>query len=157
MSEDSDRRKWDERIENSHERVVEALNKRANDDGWKTVGKHSGAEQGIDLKLEKDNRLVIIEVAGERPTQPNVIGRVKMALGAIMMDMKDEEAGREYRYCVAFPATEAFERCRIPPKARKSSGINVVFLECTTGALKILLPDADRMTDFSNLDGLFSC
>jgi len=157
MSEDSDSRKWDERIENSHERVVEALNRKANDDGWKTIGKHSGPEQGIDLKLEKDNRVAIIEVAGERPTQPNVTGRVKMALGAIMMDMKDEEAGREYRYCMAFPTTEAFERCKIPLKARKSSGISVVFVECTTGALKVLLPDANDMTHFSNLDGIFSC
>jgi hypothetical protein len=157
MSEGSDRQKWEERTKNSHERVVEALDRKANNDGWKTVEKHSGPEQGIDLKLEKDNRLVITEVAGERPAQPNVTGRVKMALGAIMMDMNNEEAGREYRYCIAFPATEAFERCKIPVQARKFLGINVIFVKCATGALKVLLPDANNVTDLSNLDGLFSC
>ena len=146
--------KWEAKMQHSHDSVIEVLDKKANDDGWKTE-KHLGNEPGIDLKLKRNNCLVIIEAEGERPDQPNVTGRVKMALGAIIMDMNYEETGKEYRYCIAFPATEAFEKYKIPAKARKRLGINMIFVECTTGILKVLLPDANDAADLNNFDELF--
>lgn len=154
MAENSDYQKWETRMQHPHDSVIEVLDKKAKDDGWKTE-KRPSKEHGIDLLLQKDNGLVIIEAVGEREKQPNVSGRVKSALGAIIMDMNNEEIGKEYRYCIAFPATEAFERCKIPAKARRLLRLNIIFVECRTGALKVLLPSASDRADLTNFDELF--
>lgn len=154
MAENSDYQKWETRMRHPHDSVIEVLDKKAKDDGWKTE-KHLSKEHGIDLWLEKNNDLVVIEAVGEREKQPNVSGRVKSALGAIIMDMNNEETGKDYRYCIAFPATEAFERCKIPTKARKLLRLNIIFVECCTGALKVLLPGASDRADLTNFDELF--
>lgn len=153
-----ERQKWETIMQHSHDSVVEVVEKKAKDDGWKTEKKHLGNEPGIDLKLEKNNRIVIIEAAGERPNQPDITGRVKMALGAIILDMKNEEPKKEYRYCLAFPATPAFTKYQIPRKPRKQLQLDIIFVECSSGLLKVLLPDGkdtEDAIDLSNFDELF--
>jgi hypothetical protein len=154
MAEASDYQKWVAIRRHLHDSVIEVLDKKAKDDGWRTE-KHASTEHGIDLSLEKNNGLVVIEVVGEREKQPNVRGRVKSALGAIIMDMNNEETGKEYRYCIAFPATEAFQRCEIPVKARELLRLNIIFVECRTGALKVLLPSSSDRAALTNFDDLF--
>jgi hypothetical protein len=157
MAENSDYQKWETRMQHPHDSVIEVLDKKAKDDGWKTE-KHPSKEHGIDLLLQKDNGLVIIEAVGEREKQPNVSGRVKSALGAIIMDMNNEEIGKEYRYCIAFPATQAFERCRIPIRPRQQLKLNIVFVDCYSGLLKVLLPngrDIGDVIDLSSFDEVF--
>jgi len=141
----------------SHDSVLEELVKKAEVGGWK-IQKHMGREAGIDLKLERNNRIVVIEAVGERPDQPNITGRVKMALGAIILDMKNEETENEYRYCLAFPATPAFTKYQIPRKPRKQLQVNIIFVECSSGLLKVLLPDGkdtEDGIDLSSFDELF--
>ncbi|MFC1968457.1 hypothetical protein ACFLVX_03605 [Chloroflexota bacterium] len=60
--------------------MVGVLEKKAEDDGWKTK-KHPGNEPGIDLKLEQNNRVVAIGAVGEREKQENGTGRIRLALG----------------------------------------------------------------------------
>lgn len=146
-----------ERMQHEHDPVVEVLKEKAKSEHWITEA-HFGRDAGIDLKLEKDNRIVIIEAAGERPNQKNVTGRVKLALGAIILDMKYEKPHEVYRYCLAFPATPAFMKHNIPCKARKQLGLNIILVECSTGLLKVLLPngkDTEDAIDLSNFDELF--
>ena len=71
------------------------------------------------------------------------------------MDMKNEESEKDYRYCLAFPATEAFRKCKIPTKARQRLGLNIIFVECPTGLLKVLKAGADDVFELNNLDELF--
>jgi hypothetical protein len=153
---------WEERQKKanqySHNSVLEKMVKKAEVGGWKTLEHHEGREAGIDLKLERNNRVVVIEAVEERPTQPNITGRVKMALGAIILDMKNEETEKEYRYCLAFPATPAFTNYRIPGKPRKQLQVSIIFVECFSGLLKVLLPDGqdtEDAVDLSNFDQLF--
>ena len=83
---------------------------------------------------------------------------MERALGQIIMDMSNEEAGKEYAYCVAFPATQAFERCRIPIRPRQQLKLNIVFVDCCSGLLKVLLPDGRYVRDaidLSSFDELF--
>jgi hypothetical protein len=95
-------------MQHSHDTVIEALDKKAKDDGWEVIDKHLGKKHGIDMRLRKSNCLVVIEAVGERASQPSVTGRVKSVLGAVIMRMNNGDAGKEHRYCVAFPATEAY-------------------------------------------------
>ncbi len=140
-------RKW------SEGRVVEELEKRAKSEGW-TTEKHPGNEPGVDLKLGKDNRIIIVEAKGERPKQKHAGGRVEAALGAIIMDMKEENPDKVY--CVAFPATEDFQKvvCEIPTTPRQRLGLSIIFVECPTGLLKVLRPDAEDAIDLSKFDEL---
>ncbi len=146
--------------ENSETIVVNRIAERANSEGWKTDLKHEQpGEGGIDLRLKKsdDNRIIIIEAKGERVnlSQRDGRSRIIFALGQIILDMKDEEPDRVYRYCLAFPATPAFTKCEIPRKPRKQLGLNIFFVECSTGSLKVLLPDGKDAIDLSNFDELF--
>jgi hypothetical protein len=151
----SEYEKWEERMWHPHDSVLEALDKKAKRDGWEVVEEHLGKERGIDMRLRKNNCLVVIEAVGERASQSSVTGRLKAVLGAIIMRMDGEEAGREYRYCVAFPATEAYYECSIPVRARKLLRLSVVFADCRTGALEVVMPDARGKVDLTSFDELF--
>jgi hypothetical protein len=155
MTEKSDREKWEERMRHPHDSVIEELDKKAKNDGWEVVEKHLGKEHGIDMRLRKNDRLVVIEVVGERASQTSVTGRVKLVLGAVIMGMNNGDAGKEHRYCVAFPATEAYYRCSIPAKARKLLRLSVIFVDCRAGALEVVLPDAIHKVEFTSFDELF--
>jgi hypothetical protein len=151
-------RERDKRLENSEYRVIEALEKKANFEGWETDEKHvHPGEGGIDLKLKRrnDNRIIVIEAKGERANQRNAKGRVALALGQITMDMKNEEPEKDYRYCLAFPATEAFRKCKIPTRPRQRLGLNIIFVECTTGLLTVYQPDTKDVIDLKTFNELF--
>jgi len=149
-------KKRDKRLEYPHDGVIKVLEQKVTSD-WKKI-KHIGSDTGIDLTLAKDDRMVVIEAEGEREKSKNVKGRVKMALGAIIMDMNKEETGKVYRYCIALPDTEAFKECKIPARPRQQLGLNIIFVDCPTGLLKVLLPDGKdtkEAINFSSFDKLF--
>lgn len=175
-SSDSEYKKWEEKCKRREERkkhqeeiakknsekiVVNRIVERANSQRWETDEKHvHPGETGIDLKLKKsDHRLLVIEAKGER-AQRNAKGRVASALGQVIMDMKDEKPEKIYGYCLAFPFTEGFEKVvyKIPSKARHRLGLNIIFVDCSTGLLKVLLPsgkDAKDAIDLSSFGELF--
>lgn len=144
---------------NAEKVVVNRIIERAKLERWNTEGTVDRGEGGIDLKLKKNNdRIIIIEAKGERASQRSVKGRVERALGQIVMDMNNEEAGKEYAYCVAFPATQAFERCRITTRPRQQLKLNILFVDCCSGLLKVLLPNGRDTRDaiyLSSFDELF--
>ena len=147
-------------VKNAEKIVVDRIEGRAKLEGWDTEKHVHGGEGGIDLKLKKkkNNRLVVIEAKGERKSVGSVKGRVERALGQIIMDMNNEEAGKEYAYCVAFPCTQAFERCRIPIRPRQQLKLKIIFVECCSGLLKVVSPNAEGTgdaIDLSSFDELF--
>lgn len=160
MKKKGERQKEQEEIatKNAEKVVVNRIEERANLEGWETEKHVHPGEGGIDLKLKKNNnQIIVIEAKGERATQRAVKGRVERALGQIVMDMNNEEAGKEYVYCVAFPATQAFGRCKIPTRARQQLKLNIVFVDCFSGLLKVLLPngrDIEDAIDLSSFDEL---
>jgi len=144
---------------NAEEVVVNRIKERAKLEGWEREKPAHPSEGSIDLKLNKNNnRILVIEAKGERKSQGPVKGRVERALGQIVMDMNNEEAGKKYAYCVAFPATQAFERCRITTRPRQQLKLNIVFVDCYSGLLKVLIPngrDVGDTIDLSSFDELF--
>ena len=137
--------------------VINQIEKRANFDGWDTLAKNDNPGQtGIDLKLKKKNGncIIIIEAKGERVRQINAKGRTQMALGAIIMDMK--EGNHDRVYCLAFPNTANFQKAvaMIPTGVRKRLGLNTIFVDCTTGVLRVLLPDRNDVIDLSSFEEL---
>ena len=135
--------------------VINQTEKKAKCDDWETIYKNDiPGQTGIDLKLKKGNSIIVIEAKGGRVSQKNAKSRIEMALGAIIMDMEKENSDKSYYYCLAFPATEAFKKCEIPSRARQQLGLNIIFVDCSTGLLKIIRSDRKDMTDFSSFDEL---
>lgn len=73
------------------------------------------------------------------------------------MDMKEEKLDKVCCYCVAFPATEGFQKvvCRIPTTPRQLLGLNVISVKCTEGLIKLRRPQASDEIDLRNFDELF--
>jgi len=138
----------------SEDHVVELLEKKAECEDWTVVEKHPGLEHGVDLKLQKGNRVIVIEAKGERKARTQH-GAVKGALGAIIMHMTEGTADRAY--CVAFPSTDAFRNlaCSIPTMPRQRLGLNIILVE-ETGLLNILFPNALNPSKVNRFDELFN-
>lgn len=139
---------------NLEPRVIEVLESKANSEGWTTVCKNVGQGiRGIDLKVQKDNRSIVIEAKGEREGPPQHSSEVKGALGAIIMDMKVETSC----HCVAFPDTAGFQRVvrDIPETARRRLGLRVLLVDCPTGRVKVIAPNSQSASDLCAFDGLF--
>ncbi len=157
----SDKQKFEEemkRLGNSEECVMEVLCKRTAYDSWEIKDRHPGNDPGIDLKVQKDNRIIIIEAKGERPSPGQYKNEVWGALEEIVKDMKDENPEIEYRYCCAFPDTKTFQRAvhlYIPRKLCQERKINIVFVNCESGLLKVLQHDTSTVIDLNNFDELF--
>lgn len=140
---------------NSEEKVLELLIERGGSGGW-AIESHPGREHGPDLKLQKGNRVILIEAKGERPSQTRH-GAVTGALEQIIMNMTIQSAN--VAYCVAFPSTEAFTRlvCSIPTSPRQRLSLHALLVEEGTGLLKVLFPHTSCPSKIDNLDDLFTC
>ena len=154
---DSEYKKWEEIMQNIEDRVIEELEKKAKSEGWIPIKNVGRGKPGVDLKLTKDNRIIIIEAKGERLGPPQHGSEVRGALGEIIMDMKGESPAKVYCYCMAFPDTKGFRRVvhDISAIPRQRLGLNIIFVECPEGSLKLLQPGAPNATNLSNLDELF--
>jgi len=145
-----------ERDQNQESAVIESMAIIANSQCWQIVEKHVGqSDPGIDLKLEKENRTIIIEAKGERPKQPNIDGRIQMGLGQIVSRMKDEEINREYRYCLVFPDTKSFVERVIPIRPRKLLQLYIMYVDCLNKSLRVLCPNKETIESSINLVSLF--
>ena len=138
----------------SEDRVIEQLEKKAEREDWIVVEKHPGLEHGVDLKLQKGNRIIVIEAKGERRSRTQH-SAVEGALGAIIMHMTERTANRAY--CVAFPSTDAFRNLvrNVPMMPRQRLGLNIIFVEETV-LLNVLFPNAPNPSKLNNFDELFN-
>ena len=143
--------------QSNEERVIEILENKANFQGWKTICKNVGqGKQGIDLKLEKDNSIIVVEAKGEREGPPQHSSEVKGALGEIIMDMKGENLNRICCYCIAFPDTPSFQSIvnDIPVTPRQKLNLTVILVDCSAGQIGVRQPDSQREVKFSTFDSL---
>lgn len=140
--------------DNNEDIVIKRLANRAGQEGWTVAEQHSGSEQGVDLRLQKGNRTVVIEAKGERRSQSQHGAAVRGALGAIVMRMTKESG--DIAYCVAFPLTDAFRRqvASIPVGTRQRLKLNIILVE-GTGMLSVVLPSVSSPVRLNSFDELF--